>query len=59
MFAKTIISLGFLFIMLFGLIHAIRDQQYVLFAIGLGGYFLVSISSSMCKCVRKMRSSNQ
>jgi hypothetical protein len=58
MFAKTIISLGFLFIMLFGLLLAIRDQQYVLFAIGIGGYFLVSISSSLCKCYRKMHSSN-
>ena len=54
MFAKTIISLGFLFIMLFGLFLAIRDQQYILFAIGIGGYFLVSISSSLCKCYRKL-----
>jgi len=54
MFAKTIISLGFLFIMLFGLILAIRDQQYVMFAIGIGGYFLVAISSSLCKSYRKL-----
>jgi hypothetical protein len=55
MFAKTIISLGFLFIMLFGLLIAIRDQQYVLFAIGIGGYLLVAISSELCKCYRKLR----
>lgn len=58
MFSKTIISLAFLFIMLFGLMLAIRDQQYVLFAIGIGGYFLVSISPSLCKCYRKLLSSN-
>jgi len=54
MFAKTIISLGFLFIMLFGLLLAIRDQQYVLFTIGICGYFLVAISSDLCKCYRKL-----
>ncbi len=54
MFAKTIISLGFLFIMLFGLLLAIRDQQYILFAIGISGYFLVAVSSDLCKCYRKL-----
>ncbi len=54
MFAKTIISLGFLFIMLFGLLLAIRDQQYVIFAIGIGGYFLASISSDLCKSFKKL-----
>jgi len=54
MFAKTIISLGFLFIMLFGLLLAIRDQQYVLFAIGIGGYFLVAISPELCKSFKKL-----
>jgi hypothetical protein len=54
MFSKTIISLAFLFIMLLGLILAIRDQQYVLFGIGIGGYFLLAISSSLCKSYRKI-----
>jgi heme O synthase-like polyprenyltransferase len=54
MFAKTIISLGFLFIMLLGLLLAIQDQQYILFAIGIGGYFLVAISAELCKCYRKL-----
>ena len=44
MFSKSIISLAFLFIMLLGLILAIRDQQYVVFSIGLIGYFLMAIS---------------
>ena len=58
MFTKTIFSLTFLFITLFGLILAIRDEQYVLFTIGLVGYFLIAISSSLCKSYKKMGSSN-
>lgn len=58
MFSKTIISLTFLFITLFGLLIAIRDEQYVMFAIGLIGYFLVAISSSLCKGYKKFGSSN-
>ena len=58
MFSKTIISLAFFFIMLLGLILAIKDQQYALFTIGLIGYFLVAISTNACKCYRKMRQSH-
>ncbi len=58
MFSKTIISLAFLFIMLLGLILAIRDQEYALFVIGLGGYFLSAITPSLCKCSRKFKSTN-
>ena len=58
MFTKTIFSLAFLFIILFGLFLAIRDEQYVLFTIGLIGYFLVAISSSLCKGYKKLGSSN-
>ena len=57
MFTKTIFSLAFLFIILFGLILAIRDQQYVLFTIGLIGYFLMAISSNLCKDFKKLGSS--
>ena len=57
MFTKTIFSLAFLFVMLFGLILAIRDQQYVLFIIGLIGYFLMAISSNLCKDFKKLGSS--
>jgi hypothetical protein len=57
MFTKTIFSLAFLFIMLFGLILAIRDQQYVLFTIGMIGYFLMAISSRLCKDYKKLGSS--
>ena len=53
MFSKTMISLTFLFIMLFGLLLAIRDEQYVMFVIGLIGYFLVAISSCLCKGYKK------
>jgi len=59
MFSKTIISLAFLFIMLLGLILAIRDQEYALFVIGLGGYFLSAITPSLCKCCRKLNSSHE
>jgi hypothetical protein len=55
MFSKSIISLAFLFITLLGLILAIRDQQYVVFSIGLIGYFLMAISSSLCKGISKLR----
>ncbi len=58
MFTKTIFSLAFLFIILFGLFLAIRDEQYVLFTIGLIGYFLIAISSSLCKGYKKLGSSN-
>jgi hypothetical protein len=58
MFTKTIFSLAFLFITLFGLILAIRDEQYILFTIGLVGYFLVAFSSSLCKSYKKLGSSN-
>jgi hypothetical protein len=54
MFAKTTISLGFFIIMLLGLIMAIQNQQYTLFAIGMGGYFLTAISSTLCKLYRKL-----
>lgn len=54
MFAKTMISLVFLFVMLFGLLLAIRDQQYIMFGIGIGGYFLVAISQNLCKCRTKV-----
>jgi hypothetical protein len=54
MFAKTIISLGFLFLMLFGLIVAIRDQQYTMFTIGIVGYLLVAIAPNLCKSSRKL-----
>jgi len=57
MFTKTIFSLAFLFLMLFGLILAIRDQGYVLFTIGLIGYFLMAISSHLCKDFKKLGSS--
>ncbi len=53
MFSKTIISLAFLAIMLLGLVLAIQDQQYTLFAIGMGGYFLSAISPSLCKLFKK------
>ena len=58
MFTKSILSLVFLFIILFGLILAIRDQQYVLFTIGMIGYFLMAISSRLCKDYKKLGSSN-
>jgi hypothetical protein len=54
MFAKTIISSGFFVIMLLGLIFAIKDQQYTLFAVGMGGYFLAAISSTLCKAYKKL-----
>lgn len=57
MFTKTIFSLAFLFLMLFGLILAIRDQEYALFTIGLIGYFLMAISSNLCKDFKKLGSS--
>lgn len=57
MFTKTILSLAFLFLMLFGLILAIRGQGYVLFTIGLIGYFLMAISSNLCKDFKKLGSS--
>jgi hypothetical protein len=58
MFTKSILSLVFLFIILFGLILAIREQTYVLFTIGMIGYFLMAISSRLCKDFKKMGSSN-
>ena len=54
MFAKTIISLTFLFITLFGFAIVVREQQYIVFAIGLGGYCLTTVSDIFCKCEKKL-----
>jgi hypothetical protein len=49
MFAKTILSVLALGILIVGLLQIFNGGNYLVFAIGMVLYFLASVSSSFCK----------
>jgi hypothetical protein len=49
MFAKTLLSVLALGIVIVGLLQFFNDGSYLVFVIGMVLYFLASVSSSFCK----------
>jgi len=53
MFAKTIVSVLALGIVIIGLLQFFNDGSYLIFIIGMVIYFLATISGSICKRLGK------
>ncbi len=53
MFAKTILSVLSLGLIVVGLLYFFNTGEYFIFAIGMAAYFLVTISGSICKRMNK------
>jgi hypothetical protein len=53
MFAKTILSVLALGIVVVGLLQFFNSGNYLTFAIGMALYFIVTISGSICKRMSK------
>jgi hypothetical protein len=49
MFAKTLLSVLALGIVIVGLLQFFNDGSYLVFVIGMALYFLATISGSICK----------
>jgi len=56
MFAKTLISVLSAVTIVVGLVVFIRNGDYVVFAIGMIAYFLVSISGNLCTYCNRRKS---
>ena len=53
MFAKTIVSVFALGIVIVGLLQFFNDGSYLVFVLGMVVYFLATISDSVCKRMNK------
>jgi hypothetical protein len=53
MFAKTIVSVLALGIVIVGLLQFFNSGDYLVFVIGMALYFLATISDSICKKISK------
>ena len=53
MFAKTILSVLAVGVVVIGLLQFFNGGEYLVFVIGMVLYFLVAISDSICKVIRK------
>ena len=53
MFAKTLLSVLALGIVIVGLLQFFNDGSYLVFVLGMAVYFLATISDSVCKRMGK------